>query len=66
MSVMNEEVYDAFIATGIDEQKARKAAKSLADYEGRFSKIEAELLLLKWMAGFNIALSAAILVKLFK
>jgi hypothetical protein len=32
---------------------------------GGFNKIEADLNLLKWMVGFNLALSAGILLKLF-
>lgn len=51
MATMISEVYDAFIAAGAPEEKARKAAEALASYENRFSKIEADLLLLKWMTG---------------
>lgn len=31
------------------------------DYEHRLSKLGADVTLLKWMAGFNIALSVAVL-----
>lgn len=62
---MISEVYDAFIAAGAPEDKARKAAEALADYENRFTKIDAELVILKWMVGFAIALNVAILVRLF-
>ena len=65
MATMISEVYDAFIAAGTPEDKARKAAEALADYENRFTKIDAELVILKWMVGFGIALSVAILVRLF-
>ena len=56
---------DAFIAAGTPEEKASKAAESLADYENRFTRIDAELVVLKWMVGFAIALNVAILVRSF-
>lgn len=65
MATMISEVYDAFIAAGTPEDKARKAAEALADYENRFTGIDAELVILKWMVGFGIALNVAILVRLF-
>ena len=65
MATVISEVYDAFIAAVTPEDKARKAAEALADYENRFTKIDAELVILKWMVGFGIALSVAILVRLF-
>jgi len=40
---------------GADEEKARKAAQTVAAYENRFAKIEADLGILKWMVGFNLA-----------
>ena len=72
MSTMISEVYDAFIAAGAPEDKARKAAEALANYDQRFDKVEreilrtqAELILLKWMVGFVIALDVAILIRVF-
>lgn len=65
MATMISEVYDAFIAAGTPEDKARKAAEALADYENRFTGIDAEPVILKWMVGFGIALNVAILVRLF-
>jgi hypothetical protein len=62
---MISEVYDALIAAGAPEDKARKAAEALADYENRFNRIDAELVMLKWMVGFGIALNIAILTRLF-
>lgn len=58
-------VYDVLKAAGVTEDKARKAAEALAVDENRFSRIEADLNLLKWMLGFNLALSVGILFKLF-
>ncbi|MDZ4761696.1 MAG: integrase [Alphaproteobacteria bacterium] len=72
MSVMLAEVYDALTEAGASQDKARKAAEAVAGYENRFGKIEndltgirGELNLLRWMVGFNLALSAAVLLKLF-
>jgi hypothetical protein len=63
VATMISEVYDAFIASGAPEDKARKAAEALANYENRFSLIDAELVVLKWMVGF--AIDIAILVRVF-
>jgi hypothetical protein len=63
VATMISEVYDAFIASGAPEDKARKAAEALANYENRFSRIDAELVVLKWMVGF--AIDIAILVRVF-
>jgi hypothetical protein len=62
---MISEVYDAFIAAGAPEDKARKAAEALANYDNRFTRIDAELLVVKWMVGFVIALDVAILIRVF-
>ena len=65
MSAMIFEVYDALKDAGATEEKAKKAAEALAAYENRFNKVESDLNLLKWMVGFNLALSAGILLKSF-
>lgn len=72
MPAMISEVYDAFIASGAPEDKARKAAEAVAAYdnrfaafEARFAKIEGDLNLLKWMNSVSLALSLGILIKLF-
>ena len=69
---MISEVYDAFIAAGAPEEKARKAAETLANYDNRFTgiendivKLQSEVILVKWMVGFGIALNVAILTRLF-
>jgi hypothetical protein len=43
MATMISEVYDAFIASGTPEDKARKAAEAMAAYDGRFNGIEHDL-----------------------
>jgi hypothetical protein len=40
---MISEVYDAFIASGAPEDKAREAAVAVGAYDGRFNKIEGDL-----------------------
>lgn len=58
-------VYDALREAGASEDKARAAAGALADYDARFNKIEADLLLLKWMTGFLLAGMLSLLIKSF-
>lgn len=72
MATMISEVYDAFLAAGAPEEKARKAAEAMASYDQRFDrvdrdilKVQAEQILLKWMVGFGIALDVAILIRVF-
>lgn len=54
MSAIVKEVYDAFREAGVSEEKSTEAAKAIADFDGRFVKIEADLLILKWMVGLVI------------
>ena len=51
MTVMITELYDALRDAGATEDHARKAATTMAAFENRFGKIEADLLVLKWMTG---------------
>ena len=72
MATMIAEVYDAFKAAGVDDEKARKAAEAIAAYDNRFARIENRLVeingrinLLTWMVGFIGAINIAIFLKLF-
>ena len=65
MSTMISEVYDALIEAGASQDKARKAAEALANYESRFSKVDADLLLLTWMTGFILAGVSGLILKTF-
>ncbi len=76
MSTMISEVYDALKEAGASEEKARKAAEVLASYDDRFNRIEndiatfraevrGEMNLMRWMLGFNLAFTVAILWKVF-
>jgi len=66
MTTMQAELYDALIAAGAPEDKARAGAVAVAAYDGRFAKIETDLSLLKWMISFNLAATVGILMLLLK
>jgi hypothetical protein len=65
MAVMLSKTYDALIAAGAPDDKARAAAEELAGYESRFAKIETNLAVLKWMVGVNLAASLSLVIKAF-
>ena len=65
MANMIIEVYDALIAAGSPEDKAKAAAKAMAEHEPRMARLESDVGLLKWMVGVNIGLTCAVLVKVF-
>ena len=64
MAVMKGDLYDALVRAGAGEDTARKAAEEMAGYDNRFSRLEADVGLLKWMVGFNLAATVAVLGKL--
>ena len=47
MATTVSEVYDAFIASGAPEDKAREAAVAMAAYDGRFNGIEHDVGLMR-------------------
>jgi len=72
MTTMIAEVYEALREAGASEEKAQAAAQAIANYDNRFNrldvnveKIKGEQRLLKWMIGFNLAFTMAILWKIF-
>lgn len=65
MAVMLEKLYDALRAAGADDDKARDAAVESAAYENRINRVDADLTLIKWMVGFNLALTLSVFAKLF-
>jgi predicted dienelactone hydrolase len=65
MSTMVTEVYDALVEAGASEDKARKAAAVLADYDREFGDIKGDLKLLKWMQGATFAGIVALLLRAF-
>jgi len=65
MTTMVYEIYDALKDAGASDEKAQKAAEAVADHDLRFSKLDGEMILLKWMIGFNLAFTCAILWRVF-
>ena len=78
MTTMISEVYDAFRAAGVPEDKARKAAEAMSSEatatKGDVSRLETrsdaslatirtDIAVLKWIAGFNLAFTMAVLWK---
>ena len=51
--------------TTADETRARDAATAVAAWGDRFNSLEGKVNLLQWMAGFNLALTTAILWRVF-
>jgi hypothetical protein len=47
------------------KRRAGKAAEAVASYENRFARIEGDLAVVKWMIGFNLAMTVAVLWKVF-
>jgi hypothetical protein len=66
MATMITEVYDAFKAAGVDDEKARKAAEAIATYENKFHEMKTEFQVIKWMVGTNIVLTLGVLGKLLR
>jgi hypothetical protein len=65
MAVMPSKTYDALLAAGAPEDKARAAAEELAGYESRFVKIETDPAVIKWMLGVVVAGVASLVIKAF-
>jgi hypothetical protein len=66
MMTMIAELYDALIAAGTPEDKARKAPEVMAACEIHFAKIDIELTVIKWMVGFNLAATIGALMLLLR
>ena len=63
---------DALIGAGASPEKAANVAEEVASYENRLASVENKLTaldgrvgLLSWMVGFNIAMTLAILWRVF-
>ena len=65
MAVMLSKTYDALLAAGAPEDKARAAAEELAGYESRFVKIETDPAVIKWTLGVVVAGVASLVIKAF-
>jgi len=69
MSTTISVVYDAFRSAGVPEDKARAAAEALSEDQlatkADISKLEKELLVIKWMLGLVIVAVVIPLIKPF-
>ena len=65
MSVMQSEVFEAFRAIDVPEDKAMKAATALSRRDDDVTSIKSELMQIKWMMGFVLAFQIGIFAKLF-
>ena len=57
MTALQQEVYEAFRAIDIPEDKALKAATTLAKRDDDVQSLKADMGLLKWRVGFNLTLT---------
>ncbi len=64
-SIMLSSIYDALKEAGASEEKARKAAEDVANYESDMSDIKSELRLLRWMVAYVVALVTGLAIKTF-
>jgi len=60
MTTMITEIYDALLDGGASEEKARRAAETLANYDDRFSSIERRLSVMTWQIGALAAIQAIV------
>jgi hypothetical protein len=64
-TIMLAEVYDALLAAGAPDDKARKAAEAVAEYNLRLASLSSDIRLIQWMVGFNLAFTVAVVWKVF-
>lgn len=62
MAIVMSKLYAALRAADVPDKEAAEEADA---FETRLSSLFADIRLLQWRGGFNIALSIAILMKLF-
>jgi hypothetical protein len=48
----------------LPDEEAQKAAEEVAGFESQLAGIESKVSVLRWMVGFNLALSVAIAITL--
>lgn len=65
MSVMQAEVFEAFRAIDIPEDKALKAATALSRRDDDVTSLKSDMAIMKWMMGFVLAFQVAIFAKMF-
>jgi hypothetical protein len=60
MAIMMGKLYEALRAGDVPEDTAREAAEEAAAFENRLADATADLRLVKWMLGFNLAMTLAL------
>ena len=65
MATVQREVFEAFRAIDIPEDKALRAAGALSKRDDDVSTLKSDMALMKWMMGFVLAFQVGIFVKLF-
>jgi hypothetical protein len=65
LTVRQTEVFEAFRAIDIPEDKALKAAAALSKRDDDVALLKTDTSILKWMIGFVLAFQVAIFAKLF-
>lgn len=63
---MPSKTYDALRVAGAPDDKAGEAAEEFAGFEDRPTTVTSDLKLLKWMVGFNLAMSMVIVALLLR
>lgn len=72
MALMVGSLYDALKEAGVSDDKAKKAAEEVAAYDNALNGLDRKVTVLdgrmntlQWMVGFNLALTTAVLFRLF-
>jgi hypothetical protein len=60
-----QELYDALKSANVPDDKARAAAREVAKYDKELSDLRSDMNVLRWMVGVNLAISVALLFKVF-
>lgn len=65
MTGLQTEVFEAFRAIDVPEDKALKAAAALSKRDDGVASLKTDTVILKWMMGFVLAFQVAIFANLF-
>ncbi len=72
MALMVGSLYDALRSANVDDDKARRAAEDVADFQKQtndlkvdIAAVKGDLALVKWMLGFVLAANVALVLKAF-
>ena len=61
MAVMMANLYDALMAAGVDQAKAKAAAEEAASFDARIADVKERVTVLTYAVGLNVALTIAVL-----